>query len=99
MGEYHTVGNEMEPDVFVNGMHSQELLTTDDVKSGLGEMSPIRKLMFILSLALCGVTVIVFLFVLPCDWETCPVLTYHVKSQSWEKVISGIGKCIQMTIN
>ncbi|XP_055372946.1 uncharacterized protein LOC129606584 isoform X2 [Condylostylus longicornis] len=47
-------------------------------------MSPIRKTCFILSLILCFGTVIVFLWVIPCDENgTCPAQVDRIKTHNW----------------
>lgn len=51
------------------------------------QMSPLRAIAFSTSILLCILTICVFLWVIPCDWDTCPV---H-QATSWDRVYYGLG--------
>ncbi|XP_063221387.1 protein FAM234B [Bacillus rossius redtenbacheri] len=100
MGEYRQLGHDGETDVSLNGLSNQESTMADDILivkpeeptlRGFQHMSPLRKLFFFGSVALCGVTVMVFLWVLPCDWATCPSAQgLRARSRSWERTLVGL---------
>lgn len=50
--------------------------------------SPLRKMAFVTSLILCFMTISVFLWVIPCEWSTCPS---NVKQLGWDKTLHGLG--------
>ncbi|XP_067000927.2 uncharacterized protein [Anabrus simplex] len=99
MGDYRPLGHDTEHDVAINGFPARGPITADDVpiiKSEasvprhLEPMSALRKIFFVLSILLCGLTIVIFLWVLPCDWATCPSAPVKSSSRSWEKTLTGI---------
>lgn len=54
-------------------------------------MSPIRKFCFTCSVLLCCITIIVFLWVIPCEWAKCPVKAQGKPIMSWDRPIDGLG--------
>lgn len=57
-------------------------------------MSTSRKLAFVLSVLMCFLTVAVFLWVIPCDWSTCPSKTEDANTAAWSITATGIGNVI-----
>lgn len=53
-------------------------------------MSTSRKLAFVLSVLMCFLTVAVFLWVIPCDWSTCPSKTEDANTAAWSITATGI---------
>lgn len=61
------------------------------------DMSPLRRLCLIASILLCIVTIVVFLYVLPCDNAmVCPSVVEPQSSISWDKTLQGVGKFEKM---
>lgn len=63
----------------------EHLMESNKSKPGFATMSPCRKICFISSIVLCFVTIIVFLWVLPCNEGTCPV-----RISKWDQTYDGI---------
>lgn len=58
------------------------------------DMSPLRRFCLIASVLLCITTIIVFLYVLPCDNSmVCPSINEPQPFISWDKTLQGVGKC------
>uniref|UniRef100_A0A1B6FAQ1 FAM234A/B beta-propeller domain-containing protein n=1 Tax=Cuerna arida TaxID=1464854 RepID=A0A1B6FAQ1_9HEMI len=53
-------------------------------------MSPLRKLAFGCSILLCFITIVVFLWVVPCDWSKCPAKTQRQPIMSWDRSVEGM---------
>ncbi|XP_046814958.1 uncharacterized protein LOC124422496 isoform X2 [Vespa crabro] len=51
------------------------------------DMSPLRRFCLVISILLCIVTILVFLYVLPCDTMICPPVNESQSSVSWEKTL------------
>ncbi|XP_035733754.1 uncharacterized protein LOC118446788 [Vespa mandarinia] len=51
------------------------------------DMSPLRRFCLVISILLCIVTILVFLYVLPCDTMICPPINESQSSVSWEKTL------------
>ncbi|GLV43197.1 uncharacterized protein CBL_14124 [Carabus blaptoides fortunei] len=82
-------------DTHLNGFPNINTNMLDDapmIKDGYRKpMSHIRKLFFSLSILICFLTIVVFLWVLPCsEDETCPSVSHQTKTSSWEKPYHGI---------
>ncbi|XP_021937784.1 uncharacterized protein LOC110838674 isoform X3 [Zootermopsis nevadensis] len=99
MGEYRPLGHDGEGDVSTNGMLNHESTVGDDISvikpdgslpHHMEPMSPLRKVSFILSILLCGLTIVVFLWVLPCDCATCPSVPLKSGTKSWERTLRGL---------
>lgn len=93
MKDYHHL-DESE-DGHINGFPNVNCHTLDDVpiiKDGYKQpMSALRKFFFVLSILICFLTIIIFLWVLPCaDDQTCAVTIPKHHSSSWEKAYHGI---------
>lgn len=99
MAEYRPLDHDNDCDLPVNGLTNRGPMISDDVPIIKPEMtasnhprplSLMRKIFFVLSILLCFLTAIIFLWVVPCDWATCP--SYHVKpgTQAWEKTLDGV---------
>ncbi|KAI4480945.1 hypothetical protein M0804_010042 [Polistes exclamans] len=54
------------------------------------DMSPFRRFCLIISILLCIVTILVFLYVLPCDTMVCPPVNKPQSSVSWEKTLLNV---------
>lgn len=51
-------------------------------------MSMMRQVAFVMSLCLCIFVIVAFLWVLPCNWSTCPIMQYDKQGgSSWEKTL------------
>lgn len=99
MGDYRPLGHDNEHDVAINGFPARGPTTADDVpiiKSEgplprhLEPMSTLRKIFFVLSILLCGFTIVIFLWVLPCDWATCPSAPVKSGTKAWERTLNKI---------
>lgn len=56
-------------------------------------MSMMRQVAFVMSLCLCIFVIVAFLWVLPCNWSTCPIMQYDKQGgSSWEKTLHRLGK-------
>lgn len=82
-------------DTHLNGFPNINTNMLDDapmIKDGYRKpMSHLRKLFFSLSILICFLTIVVFLWVLPCsEDETCPSVSHQMKTSSWEKPYHGI---------
>ncbi|XP_076247668.1 uncharacterized protein LOC143187377 [Calliopsis andreniformis] len=63
------------------------------------DMSPLRRFCLITSILLCIVTIVVFLYVLPCDNSmVCPSVEEPQSSISWDKIIRGRELCGPISI-
>lgn len=61
------------------------------------DMSPIRRFCLFASILLCIVTIVIFLYVLPCDSSmVCPPVIEPQSSISWDKTLQGVGEFIIM---
>lgn len=59
------------------------------------DMSTIRRFCLFVSILLCIVTIIIFLYVLPCDNSMiCPPTIEPQSSISWDKTMQGVGEFI-----
>jgi hypothetical protein len=96
MGEYRPLERDGEGEVSVNGLQNHDLTTSDKIRMvepagplprHLEPMSPLRKVSFIISILLCGLTIVIFLWILPCDWATCPSASVR-----WERTLQGLGE-------
>lgn len=57
------------------------------------DMSPLWRFCLVASILLCVVTIVIFLYVLPCDNSmVCPSVNEPQSSISWDKTLQGIGK-------
>lgn len=57
------------------------------------DLSPLRRFCLFSSVLLCVVTIIIFLYVLPCDNSMiCPSVNEPQSSISWDKTLQGVGK-------
>jgi hypothetical protein len=101
MGEYRLLDHDGEGQISVNGLPNRDLTSGDEIpiiKPGgslphhLEPMSPLRKVSFSLSILLCGLTIVVFLWLLPCDWATCPSMAQRPGTKSWERTLHGLGE-------
>jgi len=64
------------------------------------DMSPMRRFCLFASILLCIVTIVIFLYVLPCDNSVvCPPVIEPQSSISWDTTLKGVGKCIINHIN
>lgn len=62
------------------------IINGQDVDKDSGPMSPLRKFCFVLSLLACVLTVVIFLWVIPCsDDRTCPAAIERTKTHNWIK--------------
>lgn len=57
-------------------------------------MSSLRKFAFGCSILVCFLTIVVFLWVIPCDWSKCPATNHHPSIMSWDRSIEGLGNNI-----
>ncbi|XP_075212521.1 protein FAM234B isoform X2 [Lycorma delicatula] len=57
--------------------------------------SPLRKMAFVTSLILCFMTISVFLWVIPCEWSTCPS---NIKQLGWDKTLYGLEMKGEMSV-
>ena len=63
------------------------------------DMSPLRRLCLIASILLCIVTIVVFLYVLPCDNAmVCPSVVEPQSSISWDKTLQRVELCGPISI-
>lgn len=90
---YHHL-NDAE-DNHMNGFPNINTNMMDDspmIKDGYKKpMSPIRKFFFTLSILICFLTIVVFLWILPCSEDaTCPAVIQKSKISNWEKPYHGI---------
>lgn len=101
MGEYRLLGHDGEGQISMNGLPNHNLTAGDEipiikpdgsVPRHLEPMSPLRKVSFSLSIVLCGLTIVVFLWLLPCDWATCPSVALRSGTKSWERTLHGVGE-------
>lgn len=53
-------------------------------------MSMMRQVAFVMSLCLCIFVIVAFLWVLPCNWSTCPIMRFGQQASSWEKPLLGL---------
>ncbi|KAJ9580251.1 hypothetical protein L9F63_004064 [Diploptera punctata] len=99
MGEYRQLGHDGEGEVSINGLTNRDHATADDIPiikpdgvrpRNLEAMSPLRKVCFILSILICGLTIVVFLWLIPCDWATCPSAPLRLGTRSWETTLQGV---------
>lgn len=99
MGEYRPLGHDGEGEVSINGLPNRESTIADDIPiikpdgslpENLEPMSPLRKISFVLSILLCVLTIVVFLWLLPCDWATCPSAPLRSGTKSWETTLQGL---------
>lgn len=57
------------------------------------DMSPMRRFCLFASILLCIVTIVIFLYVLPCDSSVvCPSVIEPQSSISWDKTLEGVGE-------
>lgn len=88
---YKPLDNEREIGITLNGFHTSpdevSILKADNESSRL---STSRKLCFIFSIFLCVFTIVVFLWVLPCDVGSCPPAPANMNS--WEKILLDLGE-------
>lgn len=55
-------------------------------------MSMMRQVAFVMSLCLCIFVIVAFLWVLPCNWSTCPIMQYDRQTgSSWERTLRHLG--------
>ena len=55
-------------------------------------MSMMRQVAFVMSLCLCIFVIVAFLWVLPCNWSTCPIMQYEKQGgSSWERTLHRLG--------
>jgi hypothetical protein len=108
MGDYRPLGHDGEGDISTNGMLNHDSTTGDEISvikadgsvpHRLEPMSPLRKISFILSVLLCGLTIIVFLWVLPCDCATCPSVPLKSGTKSWERTLRGLGEIMYHSVH
>ncbi|KAK3912913.1 Protein FAM234A [Frankliniella fusca] len=51
-------------------------------------MSMMRQVAFVMSLCLCIFVIVAFLWVLPCNWSSCPIMQYDKQGgSSWERTL------------
>ena len=107
MGEYRQLGHDGEGEVSINGLPNRDHTTADDIPiikpdgilpRHMEPMSPLRKVCFVLSILLCGLTIVVFLWLIPCDWATCPSAPLRMGTRSWEMTLQGLGKFLEVHI-
>lgn len=101
MGEYRPLEHDGEGEVSINGLQNHDLTNSDEIQiikpdgplsHHLEPMSPLRKVSFIISILLCGLTIVIFLWILPCDWATCPSTSVRFRTKSWERTLQGLGE-------
>jgi hypothetical protein len=101
MGEYQPLGHDGEGNISINGLPNRDSIAGDEIRiikpdgslpRHLEPMSPLRKVSFSLSILLCGLTIVVFLWLLPCDWATCPSVAMRSGAKSWERTLQGLGE-------
>ena len=69
-------------------------LTNDDLWK-IRNMTPLRRLCLIASIFLCLFTIILFLYILPCNNSVvCSAVPEPQTSLSWDKTLEGVGKLI-----
>lgn len=77
--------NDNIPIMVLNGQNNDDLWKRHD-------MSPIRKFFLVLSILLCIVTILVFLYVLPCDTSLLCSPTLEPRTPiSWDQTFDGVG--------
>lgn len=60
-------------------------------------MSMMRQVAFVMSLCLCIFVIVAFLWVLPCNWSTCPIMQYDKQGgSSWEKTLHRLGRLMPL---
>ena len=57
-------------------------------------MSAMRRVAFVMSILLCFFTIVAFLWVLPCEWASCPAVHRADRLTSWDKTLLGLGEWI-----
>jgi len=101
MGEYRPLGHDGDGEVSINGLQNHDLITSNEIRiikpdgslpHHLEPMSLLRKVSFIISILLCGLTIVIFLWILPCDWATCPSTSVRFSTKSWERTLQGLGE-------
>jgi hypothetical protein len=102
MGGYRPLEHGGEGEVSVNGLQNHDMTASDEFRiikpdgplpHHLEPMSPLRQVSFIISILLCGLTIVIFLWILPCDWATCPPASVRFRTKSWERTLQGLGEC------
>ncbi|KAL3284091.1 hypothetical protein HHI36_018259 [Cryptolaemus montrouzieri] len=69
----------------LNGPYSKHLQELPQAKMIKPKMSSIRKMVFVFSIIICFLPIVVFLWILPCEIDTCPV-----KISNWETQQEGV---------
>ncbi|KAK7868182.1 hypothetical protein R5R35_003050 [Gryllus longicercus] len=98
MGEYRPLDHDNEQDVAINGFPTRPTAADNvpiikaegTVPRHLEPMSPLRKICFVLSIVLCGLTIVIFLWIIPCDWATCPSAPLKTGTKAWEITLESI---------
>lgn len=90
---YKPLDNERDISIMLNGFQSN----TDEVSiltpnSSSKKLSTSRKICFIFSLLLCVLTIVFFIWVLPCDIGSCPAAETSSHVTSWETPLLQVGK-------
>jgi hypothetical protein len=108
MCEYRPLGHDGEGDVSINGTLNCDLATGDDtpvikpvgsLPLHLEPMSPLRKVSFVLSILFCGMTIVMFLWVLPCGCGTCLSAPLRSGTKSWERTLRGLGEIMYHSVS
>ena len=79
-------GNDTLPIVSADGQSRNDLWKRHD-------MTPLRKFFLLSSILFCVLTILIFLYVIPCDSaSTCSLSLLAPTPVSWDKSFEGIGK-------
>lgn len=72
--------------MILNGQNNEDLWKRQD-------MTPLRRFFFVTSILLCIVTILVFLWVLPCDTSSLCTPALEPRTPiSWDQTFDGVGK-------
>lgn len=89
-GHYHPME---DPDEYnsINGFPGITLQDDIPIIKSRKSMSPLRKVLFVISILVCFFTIFIFLWVIPCDENlTCPAVVRNDGTSNWEKTYHGI---------
>lgn len=79
--------------MILNGQNNEDLWKRQD-------MSPLRRFFLVVSVLLCILTILVFLYVLPCDTSSLCSPTLEPRTPiSWDQTFEGVGNYLSYFFN
>lgn len=91
---YKPLDNERDVNIMLNGFQTNDEVSILTPSSHSEKLSTPRRICFIFSLLLCVLTIVFFIWVLPCDIGSCPSAVTSSHFSSWETPLLQVGELI-----